>query len=66
MLFQAIEDFSDRYDEIFKPDANEGTDNEEGHVLRSFTDDPEIPLRQIMVQSVCVCVCLWPRLNILP
>ena len=41
--------------------TDDSAENEENLILRSFTDDPEIPLRQIRVHRplcVCVCVCM--------
>ena len=47
---QTVEDFNGRYDILYNKSSDSGSDDpEEDHVLRSFTDDPEIPLKQIMV-----------------
>ena len=49
---QTVENFHAQYDDIF--DKNNDTTSEgedENLILRSFTDDPEIPLRQIKVSA---------------
>lgn len=46
---RTVDDFHMRYDDIYQPDED---DDEETLILRSFTDDPEIPLRQIKEKDI--------------
>ena len=58
VVVQAVEDFNRRYDELYNTSNSGGASEEaeEDHVLRSFTDDPEIPLKQIKVRTGESCV----------
>ncbi|MCG8623640.1 MAG: hypothetical protein MJE68_16810 [Proteobacteria bacterium] len=45
-----MEDFHTQYDRFFNHTGEEDSDaDDENLILRSFTDDPEIPLMQIKV-----------------
>ena len=48
---QTTAKFREKYNQIYNISGDEdGERNDEDLVIRSFTDDPEIPLQQIMVR----------------
>ena len=49
---QTTAKFREKYNQIYNISGDEdGQSNDEDLVIRSFTDDPEIPLQQIMVRQ---------------
>ena len=66
---QTTEHFRDRYHRIYSVNGgSDAADEEEDDnlVVRSFTDDPEIPLTQIRVSIQCMyCTCTCTGMTIL-
>lgn len=57
-VLQTVENFHNRYMEIYNTsDDDDGSEDDSDLILRSFTDDPDIPLNQIKVQ------CAWCKTN---
>ena len=57
-----MEDFHTQYDQIYmhnKTNEENGDAEDENLILRSFTDDPEIPLNQIAVSTALVCSYMY-------
>ena len=47
---QTVEDFHTEYNRLYnKSGDNQNSEDDDNLILRSFTDDPEIPLKQIKV-----------------
>lgn len=46
---QTVDDFHNQYNAFFGVNTNSSTHTENDLILRSFTDDPQIPLQQIKV-----------------
>ena len=56
-----MENFQSQYNDLYNKNRNDTTEDEQNNgdgknlILRSFTDDPEIPLRQIKVNYLQTC-----------
>ena len=58
---KTVDDFHGTYDREYgnqnmnTNSTDDQTDEDENLILRSFTDDPDIPLRQIKVKNTSTC-----------
>ena len=63
---QTVDDFHARYSEAYNSTESESGNGDDGNlILRSFTDDPEMPLEQIKVQFVLSVDSVYVILSIL-